>query len=36
MTVRESQPQDEAAIDRVIRSGVATLRQTYRPAPAAI
>jgi GNAT superfamily N-acetyltransferase len=36
MTVRESQPGDEAAIDRVVRSGVATLRRTYRPVPAAI
>jgi GNAT superfamily N-acetyltransferase len=36
MTVRESQPGDEAAIERVVGSGVATLRRTYRPVPAAI
>jgi ribosomal protein S18 acetylase RimI-like enzyme len=36
MEARESQPGDEAAIDRVTISGLATLRRTYRPAPAAI
>ena len=34
--VREPTPADDAAIAAVIASGIATLRETYRPTPAAV
>jgi len=34
--VREPVPVDEAAIATVVASGIATLRQTYRPTPVAV